>query len=222
MNVSELPAKIAALPEGTLWRFNIAGDLPASDADRVAWVSKSTNRKTGDIPQTYSEPSTCPPSCPLISGACYARAGYYTRLYWEKLGPLEDRGGEKVSRKALRAITKANAGRRGFTYTHKKARNNWDMIREAIAGGFTVNISADNLSEADTFAAAGFPVTVVMPENAADLSYTPGGRRVVTCPAISRDNVTCKTCGLCQKADRGVIIGFPAHGAGKGKINRAD
>jgi len=44
---------------------------------------------------------------------------------------------------------------------------------------------------------------------------TPAGRKVATCPATYRDDVTCASCQLCQRKDRKVIVGFPAHGMRK-------
>jgi hypothetical protein len=35
---------------------------------------------------------------------------------------------------------------------------------------------------------------------------------IIVCPAQTRDDVTCETCGLCARADRAVIVGFRAHG----------
>ncbi len=50
---------------------------------QVQFVRKSSNSKTGPIPVTTTERSSCPPSCPLAGdGGCYAEAGYYTRLNW--------------------------------------------------------------------------------------------------------------------------------------------
>jgi hypothetical protein len=48
-----------------------------------------------------------------------------------------------------------------------------------------------------------------------------GGRQVATCPAAYRDDVTCASCGLCQRQDRKLIVGFPAHGYSKGKARIA-
>ena len=48
--------------------------------------------------------------------------------------------------------------------------------------------------------------------------YTPQGRKIVLCPAQSMLNMTCSQCQLCQLKDRSYIIGFEAHGNGKGKI----
>jgi hypothetical protein len=149
---------IAALPEGTLWRHNQAGDLP------------------GD--------------------------------------------GDTINRQAMCALIEANIGRRGFTYTHKPPAHadNATLIAYANNMGFTVNLSANTLAHADQLAALGIgPVVVVQDaiEGTRADTVTPEGRKIATCPATYRDDVTCKTCGLCAVRDRKVIVGFPAHGAAK-------
>ena len=82
----------------------------------------------------------------------------------------------------------------------------------ATNAGFTVNLSADDAGEADTLAETGLPVCAIVPRDCPELAYTPAGRTIVVCPAQTRDNITCMTCGLCARADRSVIIGFRAHG----------
>ena len=148
---------IAALPEGTLWRHNQAGDLPGE----------------GDI----------------------------------------------IHKAGMLALVQANEGKRGFTYTHKPPHAyNADLIRFANQKGFTVNLSANTLAHADTLAALDIgPVVVVLdaPEGQRADTETPQGRKVVTCPATYRDDVTCASCKLCAVRDRAVIVGFPAHGAAK-------
>jgi hypothetical protein len=124
---------------------------------------------------------------------------------------------------ALAQLAEANRGKRGFTYTHKPMTlANAVAVRDANAAGFTVNLSADNLREADELAELGVgPVVVVLPESVqgdADIT-TPAGRRVAVCPATYRDNVSCATCQLCQRQERKVIVGFPAHGASKRKAS---
>jgi len=81
-----------------------------------------------------------------------------------------------------------------------------------------VNLSADSLAEADHLAdqAAG-PVVVVLAPDQAENLRTPAGRLVVICPATQRDDVTCASCQLCQRATRPTIVGFPAHGTYKGR-----
>jgi hypothetical protein len=128
--------------------------------------------------------------------------------------------GDEIDCNALIDLVSANSGKRGFTYTHKPVEgfntipmNNRDAIRHANANGFTVNLSADNLSEADSLKALNIgPVVTVLPREAPQVSYTPQGHKVVVCPAQTRDDVTCKSCGLCAISSRDVIVGFLAHG----------
>lgn len=207
---------------------------------KIHFIRQSANTKTGPIPVTYSQRETCPPSCPHYRADCYAE-DYYTRLSWDKVaargGSLADLcesvaalpagqlwrfnvagdlpgAGETVDAAALGEIVAANAGRRGFTYTHKKSADALHWAGHATRWGFTVNLSADDAGEADLLAEADAgPVVAIVPTDTPEKSYTPAGRTIIVCPAQSRDGVTCETCGLCARADRGVIIGFRAHGS---------
>ena len=145
-------------------------------------------------------------------------------------------------------IANAEAGARGFTYTHKPileplytprnadcpdfndvicvregsphAARNLDLIETANARGFVINVSANNVEEADTYLDMGLPVAVVLPASTQGQkrAETPKGRDIIICPATYREDVTCASCGLCARLDRAGAIGFPAHGSGKGKI----
>lgn len=162
-DVETFASKVAALPDGQLWRHNQAGDLP------------------GD--------------------------------------------GHTIDRSALDQIASANTGRRGFTYTHYDAESdmvNREAIRAANRAGFTVNLSSDNPQHADTLAdlEAG-PVVTLLPGDQTENTVTPAGRKVIVCPATIKDNVTCATCGLCQRQTSGKaerpVVGFPVHGTQKRK-----
>ena len=128
-----------------------------------------------------------------------------------------------INAEALAQLVAANKGRRGFTYTHKPVldnAHNAEAVRAANAGGFTVNLSADNLAQADDLAALGIaPVCTILPEDAAPVSYTPQGRKIVVCPAQTREDITCATCALCQKQER-AIVGFRVHGTSKKKAHK--
>lgn len=129
--------------------------------------------------------------------------------------------GDAIDAKALAKLAKANTGKRGFTYTHKPmhTKGNREAVRKANQTGFTVNLSGNNLSHADDLADLGIaPVVVVLPADQTANTVTPKGRKVVVCPATVRDDVSCKTCGLCQRM-RDAIVGFPAHG---NAIRKAD
>ena len=133
--------------------------------------------------------------------------------------------GDVVDPIALAQLVQANRGRKGFTYTHKPVEGlaglaNRTAIEIANREGFTINLSADDLAEADRLADLGVaPVTVVLPSDQLTATKTPAGRSVAICPATIAENVTCATCGLCQLRDRKAIIGFPAHGTSKRKAS---
>lgn len=204
------------------------------------FILKSANSKTGPIPVTYSQRETCPQSCPHYRADCYAE-DYYTRMSWDKVaerggdlgqlcasiealpagqlwrfnvaGDLPG-AGEHVDAAALGAIVQANTGRRGFTYTHKKTPEALYWAQCANDWGFTVNLSADDAGEADALAnVSRSPLTCIVPMDTPEKTETPEGRTIIVCPAQTRDDITCATCGLCARADRRVIIGFRAHGS---------
>jgi hypothetical protein len=144
--------------------------------------------------------------------------------------------GPRIDGTLLFELILANKGRKGFTYTHKpmlgrqweraamrfpKAetiRANRGIVMEANREGFTVNLSADSLEDADVLAEAG-PVVVTVPHDAPRKGLrTPQGRHVVICPATEVEGVTCESCGLCAVAKRKCIVGFRAHGNNKYQV----
>lgn len=179
---------VAALPSGALWRHNQSGDLVPDAADK-----------------------------------------------------------ETIDEISLKELCSANKGKRGFTYTHYDVLENLQNRRavlDANQSGFTVNLSGNNFDHADDLAALDCgPVVTVAP-----LEYerkhkkekgivtwletiaaykdriqalglkTKTGRKIVICPATYSDDVSCKTCALCQK-QRETIVAFPAHGTSKKKAD---
>ena len=213
-----------------------------------AMTRVSGNSKTGPIPITVSNKETCPPSCPLMDDGCFADA-FHTKLHWDKVSSgergkswpefLEDvktigkkalwrhnvsgdlRGQHNViDRPSLKQLTKANKGKKGFTYCHypMDCVNNREAIKEANDGNFIVNLSANNLAQADTYKNLNIaPVVVILGEHAAKVNYTPEGKKVVTCPAQNTKKIQCINCELCANKDRDYIIGFRVHGTFKKK-----
>jgi len=201
----------------------------------------SSNAKTGPIPVSTTSEETCPPSCPFYRSGCYAE-GYHLRKHWDKVsdgsrgGSLEDfvaairslpRGQlwrmnqagdlpgrlETIDAAALEAITKANRGKRGFTYTHKPPTpSNIKAVRKANRDGFTISLSANGLRHAQSLRKHGLPLVTVLPHDAPTFQRLEDGTPVLTCPATRKENVTCATCGICAKSDRTFVVGFPSHG----------
>ena len=129
-----------------------------------------------------------------------------------------------IDARALSDLTDANSGARGFTYTHYDPTigDNAKALADANTRGFTVNLSGNNLKHADKLAAINCgPVVTVLPAevNGNQVIKTPAGNNVVVCPATYRDDVTCASCGLCARANRKVIVGFPAHGTSARKAS---
>ena len=204
---------------------------------------RSANAKTGPIPVSTTSSDSCPPTCPLKAGGCYANGGPLA-IHWQAVtegrrgtdwqtfcsqiaalpegqlwrhnqcGDLPGANGV-LDRRLVMQLVEANRGRHGFTYTHYPAnKRNAAVIAHANENGLIVNLSADDLDEADRLADLQVgPVVVLLPADAPSRTKTPGGRIVIKCPAQQRDDVNCATCGLCARADRKVIIGFEVHGS---------
>lgn len=208
---------------------------------QVHLTLKSANAKTGPIPVSTTSKASCPTDCAMAS-ACYAASGPLA-LHWNKVTSGE-RGTDWATFTALIAglpagqlwrhnqagdlpqdpvligqLVHANIGRRGFTYTHHRDAETLGWVKHANAWGFTVNLSANELADADYLADKKVgPVVVILPSMATANTKTPAGRPVVVCPATQRDNVSCATCQLCAR-QRDVIVGFPGHGTKKRVID---
>lgn len=140
--------------------------------------------------------------------------------------------GDAIDRVALRKLVAANVGKRGWSYTHKPvlpsatvtakiAAANAAAVAHANHNGFTINLSANHIGEVDALVALGIaPVAVVLPAEVHGKTdiVTPGGTRVVVCPATYQEETRCIDCMLCQR-QRKCAVGFPAHGAAKRKAS---
>lgn len=210
----------------------------------AALTKKSANTKTGPIPVSITSETSCPSVCPLRDQGCYAQSGPL-RLHWNKVsdgargGTWEDlceavaempegqlwrhnQAGDLphtdgvIDVEAVEALTSANTGRRGFTYTHHDVTipANVEAVRAANEAGFTINFSGNSPEHADELVELGAgPVVSVIGEYVKEKTFTPAGRTIIPCPATQREDVSCATCKLCAIPDRKVIIGFPVHGA---------
>lgn len=217
---------------------------------RVQLIKKSGNRKTGPIPVTIVENSTCPDSCSWKETGCYAKYSYLG-IHWRKVrgrgmqwakfckeiaklpenilwryATAGDLPGfnEKVDMPRLMRLVEANKGKRGFTYTHKDVLKNIEnrkAVRKANKKGFTINLSADNLNHADKLKALRCgPVAVVLPSDYDGELRTPKGHKLVVCPAQTHDKITCESCKLCAIPTRKSIVSFLAHGTAAKTVSK--
>lgn len=130
--------------------------------------------------------------------------------------------GNTLDAKANFQLSEANKGKHGWTYTHYDVinnRHNANVVQQMVRDGFVVNLSGNNLAHADDlYDTCVAPVTTVLPSDQMTNTVTPKGRKVVVCPAVVKDDVSCEDCKLCARM-RDVIVGFPAHGNGKKKAD---
>lgn len=216
----------------------------------VHLTPKSANAKTGPIPVSTSTKEWCPNACSLKSSGCYAESGplalHWKKVtagergmswleFCETIAALPDGqlwrhnqagdlpgNGRTIAEGALSILVNANDGKRGFTYTHYSmdVPENRRAVQSANLSGFTVNLSAESLLEADKLVALGIaPVVTIIPETDVKTLTTQAGNHVIVCPATYRDDVSCATCQLCQR-QRKAIVAFPVHGTSKAKAHK--
>ena len=210
-------------------------------------TSKSANKKTGPIPVTTTEQSSCPSTCSMRE-ACYAKAGPLA-LHWRKVsagergtdwqglcnfiqslpvnqlwrhnqaGDLPHQFGD-IDHAMMAHLVVANTGRRGYTYTHHDLnKHNTEIIKRSNKQGFTINISTESLADADNAIAKGLPVVCVVPNDQPAPTTTPAGTKCVVCPAQQRE-ISCADCKLCSQANRRCVVLFKAHGTKAKKANQ--
>ena len=161
---------------------------------KFGFARVSKNEKTGPIPTVIVSRNTCPPSCNLYNGGCYARGGM-VRMHWDRVnengisfkelvsnikklpdnqlwryGVAGDLPGakENINLKVLKELVEANRGKRGYAYTHKNPlilENNIGIMY-ANDNGFTINLSSNHAAQADEYLSLNIaPVVTLMPDD---------------------------------------------------------
>lgn len=145
--------------------------------------------------------------------------------------------GDNIDAEQLRQLVVANDNRPVLAYTHKPLTpENRLAISSAGNGGFHINVSCDSVESVDAVVEQGFSAVTVLPleyqrgsteslqdyrERARNLPQTtPGGTPIAVCPATYVDT-NCLKCGACSRPRKqNTVIGFPAHGSQKRKVDR--
>lgn len=127
----------------------------------------------------------------------------------------------QLDAEALEQLVYANRGKHGFTFSrfHPKFAHNAELIADANRQGFTINLEANSLTEADELLRWKVaPVVVRVPEDTPPILYTPDDNQVVVCPQSHRPGVTCASCQMCaqrwnpQRDGVRDIVAFPIPG----------
>jgi hypothetical protein len=213
------------------------------------FTSTSGNSKTGPIPTTRTDRSSCPTTCPFYDTGCYAKYGPESKhwlrrednkISWQEFlskikkiarnqlwrhntaGDLPHNEGNIIA-DMIRDLIKANRNKKGFTYTHHNLNeNNISIIKESNNNGFTINASTESVEQADyVMSVHGIPAVAVVNSKESRRFYTTeSGRKVIVCPATIHEDVNCSACGICANSNRESIVAFPAHGTAKKKVDK--
>lgn len=204
---------------------------------KIHWVSKTKDKKTGEIVVSYSPKTTCPDSCSLKEGGCYAWGLYYLRILEAKI----DNGVIKLQ-SLQKALEKRNPLSR--VVRHRVAGDvvgdvegtleECKIVEEngLINIGYTHdwrNLDSQPLkkyfrascqSEEEVLEARemGWATTVVVSSDTPDRVILSNGETAYMCPARhgveGRRDITCNTCTLCKVSDKtsSKTVMFKAHG----------
>ena len=143
-----------------------------------ALTQVSKNTKTGPIPVSVSDRSTCPTTCPFYTKGCYAKYGPQW-IQWRRVsndergviwaefltlirklrrgqlwrhnaaGDLPHNSGD-IDYIQLKQLIDANKGRKGYSYTHHVLNDhNRVCLENTNSLGFTVNVSTESVEYAD-------------------------------------------------------------------------
>lgn len=211
----------ASCPDACPFRRDNVGGCYAEQLPLVMFWTALDKGDAGDTVKASSKANVRVHSLAELCAAIEAQACGALWRHNQAGDLIKDATGD-ICHATLDAIVAANAGKRGFTYTHHDMRNsrNRAAVQGANKAGFTINMSANSPAHADELLALEIgPVVTTLAHDATENTTTPAGKKIVVCPATTRENVSCATCKLCSIASRDFVIGFPAHGAGKRKVS---
>jgi hypothetical protein len=202
---------------------------------KVHWVSETKDTKTGPVVASYSPKDTCPDTCSLKDGGCYAWGLFYLNVLGKKIADgrikvqnLTDAlAGRRVSAKIARHRIAGDvvgdvestieecrqieeAGLINIAYTHTWRSPASSPLKKWFRA------SCQTVEEVMEARNAGWAATLIVegPEDVMD--SLPNGERTYVCPAQRNPGkVTCNTCTLCKVTPQtsGKTVVFLAHGS---------
>lgn len=215
--------------------------------EHTHFVAVSGNTKTGPIPVTYRDmDATCPRDCAFFNNGCYGDgrikglASRYSRTFTldharsvlakrktsakylrdRVVGDLLTAGG-RFDMPYVRAIARLarEHALTVFGYTHAWRMLDKRAVSSISASGYVLNASCETVADVRMAISLGMPTVITNDDVPEGMMID--GRRVVTCPAQTRDNVTCASCGLCAKPERKSVVRFLVHGPSKNRARKA-
>lgn len=203
------------------------------------FFATSSNRKTGNIPQTWSSRNTCPPRCSFKKSGCYGD-NHGPCFTWNKVDvegidiyTLIDRVQRSTYRGQLirhniagdmcipdtnrldidevKHLCQAYKGRKAYTYTHAELTPEAiACIKDAQQKGFVINVSCESDAEVKFARLHGLNAVLSVPYMDKKKTVRDGIEYRL---CRSEEGYKCAECRLCAKKNRKSVICFPAHGA---------
>ena len=206
----------------------------------VHWVSASKDPKTGNVPVSYSPKDSCPDSCSLKQGGCYAWGLFYLNILGGKIK------NKRITLKALKTALKERradarivrhrvagdvvgdveqtvqecleveqAGLTNIGYTHHWRAEESQPLKQWFRA------SCQSLKEVGEARSMGWSVALMVPEETPRTLVMFNGEKAFVCPArhgvVNKKDITCNDCTLCKvdvkTQDKGVM--FRIHGSKK-------
>ncbi len=204
---------------------------------KVHWVSSSNDKKTGKVVASYSTKESCPDSCSLKEGGCYAWGLFYLGVLSSKidkgtikLKSITDALGERLH--TARIVRHRIAG--DIVGDVKETLNECKLVESEglINIGYTHNWRADeaqplkgyfrascaNLDEVMEARSIGWSATLIVPKGTKKSLSLPNGEKAFMCPARhdveGKKDITCNDCTLCRVDNKTAekTVMFEVHG----------
>jgi hypothetical protein len=204
---------------------------------KVHWISASDDKKTGKVVASYSTKESCPDSCSLKEGGCYAWGLFYLNVLSSKIKngtikikpittALSERlhnvrivrhriagdivGDVKETLEECKLIEREGLINIGYTH-HWRAEE-----AQPLKGYFRA--SCANLDEVMEARQMGWSPTLIVPKGTPKSISLPNGEKAFMCPARhgveGKKDITCNDCTLCRVDEKtsAKTVMFEVHG----------
>ena len=211
---------------------------------KVHWISSSSDKKIGKIVASYSPKESCPDSCSLKTGGCYAWGLFYLRnlsnnIQKGVINPkplkqaLKDRlnsckvvrhrvagdvvGDVKETIDECKLVESEGLINIGYTHTWRE--------KSSVKLKKYFRASCSDMQELLEARKKGWAATLIVPVGTPKSIVLPNGEKAFMCPARhgieGKKDITCNDCTLCRvdKKTANKTVMFECHGS-KATLNK--
>ena len=199
---------------------------------KIHWVAKSNDKKTGKVMVSYSPPNTCPDTCNLKDGGCYAWDLFYIKALGRKVDSgicnrtldVALKGRDKNCKIARHRVAGDIVGDVKSTIMECKKIEENELINIGYTHAWKDNdvqplkrwfrASCQTVDEAIEARDMGWSVSLIVPKDSPRKIVLPNNEIAVGCPAETNPNINCNNCKLCRvdNKTKTKAIMFRAHG----------